>query len=125
MLNNYGRSTNDREADTIPEDSWGQVHRANQGGNADDPRGGGDGDARKAVELVIETDGVEKQKPLLGIASVFFVVGYFGLTVARASGWIPPSWSLLPVVETAWLNFLLILAALIWMRTRKVPLAAA
>ena len=65
----------------------------------------------------------EKQKRLPGIASLSFVGGYFGLTYARSAGWIPESWSLIPVVETAWLNFLLVLAAIIWMRVQKIPLA--
>ncbi len=65
----------------------------------------------------------EKQRVLPGIASLAFIGGYFGLTFARSAGWIPESWSLIPVVETAWLNFLVVLAAIIWMRVRKIPLA--
>ena len=65
----------------------------------------------------------EKQKLLSGIASLLFVGVYFGLTFARSAGWIPESWSLIPVVETAWLNFLVVLAAIIWMRIEKIPLS--
>ena len=65
----------------------------------------------------------EKQRALPGIASLAFIGGYFGLTFARSAGWIPESWSLIPVVETAWLNFLVVLAAIIWMRVRKIPLS--
>ncbi|MDH3748680.1 MAG: CPBP family intramembrane metalloprotease [Gammaproteobacteria bacterium] len=66
---------------------------------------------------------IEQQKPLSAIASLLFVGGYFGLTFARSAGWIPESWSLIPVVETAWLNFLVVLAAMIWMRIEKIPLS--
>lgn len=65
----------------------------------------------------------EKQKLLPGIASLSFVGGYFALSIARSARWIPESWSLIPVVETAWLNFLVVLAAIIWMRVQKIPLA--
>ena len=65
----------------------------------------------------------EKQKLLPSVASWLFVGGYFGLTFARSAGWIPESWSLIPIVETAWLNFLVVLAAIIWMRVKKIPLA--
>ena len=65
----------------------------------------------------------EKQKPLSGIAFLLFVGGYFGLTFARRAGWIAESWSLIPVVETAWLNFLVVLAAIIWMKIQKIPLS--
>jgi hypothetical protein len=65
----------------------------------------------------------EKQKLLPGIVSLSFVGGYFGLSFARSAGWVPESWSLIPVVEAAWLNFLVVLAVIIWMRIQKVPLA--
>jgi hypothetical protein len=65
----------------------------------------------------------EKQKLRSAIVSLLFVGSYFGLTLARNVGWIPESWSLIPVVETAWLNFLLVLAAIIWMRIEKIPLS--
>ena len=65
----------------------------------------------------------EKQKLLPGSAPFIFVGGYFGLSYARSAGWIPDSWSLIPIVETAWLNFLVVLAAIIWMRVQKIPLA--
>ena len=65
----------------------------------------------------------EKKKLLSRIAFVLFVGSYFGLTFARSVGWIPESWSLIPVVETAWLNFLVVLAAIIWMRIEKIPLS--
>ena len=65
----------------------------------------------------------EKQKPLSGIVFLLFVGGYFGLTFARSAGWFPESWSLFPVVETAWLNFLVVLAAIAWMKIEKIPLS--
>jgi membrane protease YdiL (CAAX protease family) len=65
----------------------------------------------------------ENQKILQRIASFSIISGYFGLTIARSVGWIPESWSLIPVVETAWLNFMVVLAAIIWMRAEKIPLA--
>ena len=65
----------------------------------------------------------EKRKLLPSTALLLFVVAYFGLTVTRSTGWIPESWSLMPVVETAWLNFLVVLAAILWMRIQKVPLS--
>ncbi len=65
----------------------------------------------------------ENQKLFSGIAPLLIIGGYFGLTFARSAGWIPGSWSLMPVVETAWLNFLLVLAAILWMRIKKIPLS--
>ncbi|MCH8073639.1 MAG: CPBP family intramembrane metalloprotease [Proteobacteria bacterium] len=65
----------------------------------------------------------EKQKLLPSTTVLLFVVAYFGLTVIRSAGWIPESWSLMPVVETAWLNFLVVLAAILWMRFQKIPLS--
>ena len=65
----------------------------------------------------------EKRKLLPSTPLLLFVVVYFGLTVSRSAGWVPESWSLMPVVETAWLNFLVVLAAILWMRTQKIPLS--
>ena len=65
----------------------------------------------------------EKRKLLPGSTLLLFVVAYFGLTVTRSAGWFPESWSLMPVVETAWLNFLVVLAAILWMRIQKIPLS--
>ena len=64
---------------------------------------------------------IEKQKRLSGIAFFLFAGAYFGLTVARRVDWVPESWSLIPVVETAWLNFLVVLAVLIWIGIAKIP----
>ncbi len=69
------------------------------------------------------TSVAEKQKLLPSTTVLLFVVAYFGLTVIRSGGWIPESWSLMPVVETAWLNFLVVLAAILWMRFQKIPLS--
>ena len=69
------------------------------------------------------TSVAEKQKLLPSTTVLLFVVAYFGLTVIRSAGWIPESWSLMPVVETAWLNFLVVLAAILWMRFQKIPLS--
>ncbi len=65
----------------------------------------------------------EKQKSLPVIPSLLFVVGYVGLWFLRRSGWIPESWSVIPVIETAWLPFLLVLGVILWMRVQKIPLA--
>ena len=65
----------------------------------------------------------ENQKLLPSTTLLLFVASYFGLTVTRSAGWIPESWSLMPVVETAWLNFLVVLAAILWLRTQKIPLS--
>jgi len=65
----------------------------------------------------------EKQKLLPSTTLLLFVAIYFGLTVTRSAGWIPESWTLMPVVETAWLNFLVVLAAILWMRIQKIPLS--
>ena len=69
-----------------------------------------------------KTSLIEKQKSLPVIPSLLFVVGYFGITFVRSAGWIPKSWSMIPIVETAWLNFLLVLGIIIWMRLQKIPL---
>ena len=69
------------------------------------------------------TSVADKQKLLPSTTVLLFVVAYFGLTVIRSAGWIPESWSLMPVVETAWLNFLVVLAAILWMRIQKIPLS--
>ena len=65
----------------------------------------------------------DDRRPLPGLAPILFVALYFGFTVARSSGWVPDSWSLMPVVETAWLNFLVVVALVIWLRWRQIPLA--
>jgi len=65
----------------------------------------------------------ENQKVFSGFAPLLLIGGYFGLTFARSAGWIPESWSLIPVVETAWLNFLVVLTAILWMRKKKIPLS--
>ena len=65
----------------------------------------------------------EIRKLLPNTILLLFVVGYFGLTLTRSAGWIPKSWSLMPVVETAWLNFLVVLATIFWMRVQKIPLS--
>lgn len=65
---------------------------------------------------------IEKQKSLPVIPSLLFVVGYFGLSYVRGAGWIPESWSVIPVVATAWVNFLLVLGVIIWMWAQKIPL---
>jgi len=62
-----------------------------------------------------------KRLPILEV--VLITGAYFGLSFARYSGQVPDSWSLMPVVETAWLNFLIVLAIIFWLRTRKIPLA--
>ena len=68
--------------------------------------------------------GVTGKQPLdSGAAVILFVAAYFGLTLARSTESLPQSWSLLPVVETAWLNFLVVLAVIFWMRAVKIPLA--
>ena len=66
---------------------------------------------------------VAEKRKLPPSTTLLFVVAYFGLTAARSAGWVPESWSLMPVVETAWLNFLVVLAAILWMRNQKIPLS--
>jgi len=67
--------------------------------------------------------GGDGQRTLVGVVPILLVAVYFSLTVARSNGWVPASWSLMPVVETAWLNFLVVLALLVWLRQRRIPLA--
>ena len=64
----------------------------------------------------------DKPPRLPVMASIIFVGTYFGFSFARHSGQVPDSWSLMPVVETAWLNFLIVLATIFWMRARKISL---
>lgn len=64
---------------------------------------------------------IEKQKSLPVIPSLLFVVGYFAISFVRATDWLPKSWSMIPIVETAWLNFLLVLGIIIWMKVQKIP----
>ena len=66
---------------------------------------------------------IEHQKRLPGVASIVFVGAYFGLTIARNAGWVPEALSFIPVVEAAWLNFLVVLVAVCWMWAGKIPLA--
>jgi protein-S-isoprenylcysteine O-methyltransferase Ste14 len=67
--------------------------------------------------------GGDEQRTLPGMVPILLVAVYFSLTVARSNGWVPSSWSLMPVVETAWLNFLVVLALLVWLRQRRISLA--
>jgi membrane protease YdiL (CAAX protease family) len=64
-----------------------------------------------------------KQSLNSGAAVILFVAAYFGLTLARNTELLPQSWSIFPVVEAAWLNFLVVLAMIFWMRAVKIPLA--
>ena len=77
---------------------------------------------QKAVKLMAEAGTTEEQKLPRGIAWSF-VVGYVGLTLARSGGWVPRSWGFIPVIETAWLSFVLVLAVITWMKVRGIPLA--
>ncbi len=77
-------------------------------------------EAVKLTERAHRTDKQQQLFPSIGAGS--FVAGYFGLALVRYAGWIPRSWSLMPVVETAWLSFLLVLALMIWMWATKIPL---
>lgn len=66
----------------------------------------------------------DDQKRLPGAVTLALAGAYFGLTIARNAGWVPASLSFIPVVEAAWLNFVVVLAAAYWMRARKIPLAS-
>ena len=65
---------------------------------------------------------IEQEKSLPIVPSSLFIAGYFGITFVRSAGQIPQSWSVIPVIETAWLNFLLVLGVIVWMRLRYIPL---
>jgi membrane protease YdiL (CAAX protease family) len=52
------------------------------------------------------------------------IVAYFALSAARWSGAVPESWSLMPVIDTAWLNALVVVAVIAWMKARGIPLAS-
>ncbi len=56
------------------------------------------------------------------VPSLIFIVGYFAITFMRSDGWVPQGWSMIPIVETAWLNLLLVLGVIVWMRLRYIPL---
>jgi membrane protease YdiL (CAAX protease family) len=57
-----------------------------------------------------------KTLPIIELITFSFI--YASLIVARRSAWLPASWSQLPVIETAWLNFLLVAALVLWLSTR-------
>jgi membrane protease YdiL (CAAX protease family) len=65
----------------------------------------------------------EKPKRIGAGALIVFAGAYFGMTVLRHAGWLPPGMSLIPVIETAWLNFVVFLAAICWMKAREIPLS--
>ena len=62
-----------------------------------------------------------KTLPIIELITFSFI--YASLIVARHSAWLPASWSQLPVIETAWLNFLLVAALVLWLSTRPGELA--
>lgn len=62
-----------------------------------------------------------KTLPVIELITFSFI--YASLIVARHSAWLPASWSQLPVIETAWLNFLLVAALVLWLSTRPGELA--
>ncbi len=64
-----------------------------------------------------------QQTPVSSFAFLLIVLSYFGLTLARSTGWITQHWSLMPVVETACLNFLVVVAVVIWLRIRQIPVS--
>lgn len=66
---------------------------------------------------------IERQKPFSNFAFLLILGTYFALTLTRSAGWIPEHWSMMPVVETAWLNFLVVLAVILWLRIEKIPLS--
>ncbi len=69
------------------------------------------------------TSPLSKQAPVSSVAFLLIVLSYFGLTLARSTGWISRHWSLMPVVETAWLNFLVVVAVVIWLKSRQIPVS--
>lgn len=62
-------------------------------------------------------------KSLSNIAFLLITGSYLGMTFARHAGWVPQGWSLMPVVETAWINFLVVVAAILWMKVQNIPLS--
>ena len=65
---------------------------------------------------------IEKQKSLPIIPSLLILAGYIGILLVRRADWLPKSWSVIPIIETAWMPFLLVLGVIIWMRVQKIPL---
>ena len=65
---------------------------------------------------------VSEPRNLSNLEFFLFSLAYAGILFARNSAWIPDAWSFLPVVETAWLNFLLVLALVLWLRARPAGL---
>lgn len=51
------------------------------------------------------------------------ILVYFAISAARWAGIVPGSWSLMPVLEAAWLNAVVVAAVIVWMRVRRIPLA--
>jgi len=58
-----------------------------------------------------------------GMELFAFSLAYGIILVARNSTWLPDSWSFLPVVETAWLNLLLVVVLVAWLVARGTSLA--
>lgn len=63
-----------------------------------------------------------ERKTLSNVEFFAFSLAYAIILVARNEAWIPDTWSLLPVVETAWLNFLLVMVLVLWLRARPTEL---
>ena len=51
-----------------------------------------------------------------------FSCAYLSILIARNSAWLPNSFSSLPVVESAWLNFSLVLILFVWLLARGASL---
>ncbi|NKB89249.1 MAG: CPBP family intramembrane metalloprotease [Acidobacteria bacterium] len=64
----------------------------------------------------------QRRRPV-GIAPLTLIALYLGLSAARGVGAVPASWALMPVVDTAWLNGLVVAAALAWMLLSGTPFA--
>ena len=65
---------------------------------------------------------MSERKTLSKVEFFVFSLAYAGILVARNAAWIPDTWSPLPVVETAWLNFLLVVVLILWLRARPTGL---
>lgn len=60
-------------------------------------------------------------KSLPVIPSSLIIFGYIVIWFVRSAGLIPDSLSPIPIIETAWLPFLIVIGIIIWMKRQKIP----
>ncbi len=65
---------------------------------------------------------MSERKTLSVVELVAFSLTYAIILVARNAAWLPDTWSFLPVIEGAWLNFLLVVILVFWLRARGTNL---